>query len=227
MEHASCARALHGGAGALNHNRRMTARLSAFFVWAALAASAVFWGLRLAGASPVAPAHTVPVGDVAVPNADLTRLFGAEPAPVATEAAPAPESSRFQLIGVVAPKVAGAPGLALIAVDGKPPRPFKMGAVIDGDLVLQAVQARGVEIGPRGATATVRLELPPLPAAATGTLPPPGAVAMTPGAPQAVSPGTPPGVMRPPPVMQPGAAPSPQMAPPPPQSGPVPVLQER
>lgn len=151
----------------------MTARLSAFIVWAALAASAVFWGLRLGGASPVAPAHTVPVSDVVVPRADLTRLFGAEPVTATADAPPTERSNRFQLIGVVAPRVVGAPGIALIAVDGKPPRPYRIGASIDNDLLLQGVQSRGATIGPRGGEPSVRLELPPLAAAATGSLPPP------------------------------------------------------
>jgi general secretion pathway protein C len=149
----------------------MAARLSAFIVWAALAASAVFWGLRLAGASPVAPAHTVPVGDAVVPHADLTRLFGAEPVKTADAVAPAPESSRFKLIGLAAPRAAGGPGVALISIEGKPARAFRIGAPVDGDLVLQDVERRAVALGPKGGAATVRLELPALPPPATGALP--------------------------------------------------------
>jgi len=192
----------------------MAARLSAFVVWAALAASAVFWGLRLAGASPVAPGHTVPVGDVVVPQADLTRLFGAEPvaAPAGggAEAPPPEQSSRFRLIGLAAPRTAGGLGVAVIAVDGKPARAYCIGAAVEGDLILQSVERRSVALGPRGAPATVRLELPPMPAAATGSLPPaamdappPVAVPATEGAPVPV----------PPPGMQPptsGMRPSPQ-----------------
>jgi len=156
----------------------MTARLSAFFVWAALAATAVFWALRLGNVSPTAPAHTVPVSGVSLPHGDLTRLFGAEPPPVAAAETPMPEiSSRFRLIGVVAPRTAGGPGIALISVDGKPPRAFRAGAAVDGDLVLQSIESRGVALGPRGAAAQARLELPPLPPPATGSLPPAGLVA--------------------------------------------------
>jgi general secretion pathway protein C len=156
----------------------MTARLSAFFVWAALAATAVFWALRLGNVSPVAPAHTVPVSGVSLPHGDLTRLFGAEPPPVAAAEAPMPElSSRFRLIGVVAPRAPGGPGIALISVDGKPPRAYRAGAAVDGDLVLQSIESRGVALGPRGAAAQARLDLPPLPPPATGSLPPAAGVA--------------------------------------------------
>ena len=58
---------------ALNDNRRMLARLSAFVIWALIAATAVFWVLRLAVRAPAAPPHGVAVGDV-VAVGDLTRL---------------------------------------------------------------------------------------------------------------------------------------------------------
>jgi general secretion pathway protein C len=156
----------------LNHNRPMVARLSAFVVWAVFAASAVFWGLRLAGSSPVAPAHTVPVGGGDVPHAGLSRLFGVPVQPVA-EAAPPPEQGRFKLIGLAAPKEVGGPGVAVIAIDGKPPRAYHIGSVVDGDVVLQAIERRAVALGPQGGSAALRLELPALPAAATGSLAPP------------------------------------------------------
>lgn len=172
-------------------------------VWALLAASAVFWALRLTGSSPSAPPHTVPVSDSMVAHADLTRLFGAEPPPAA-EAPPPAESSRFKLIGVVAPKAPGAPGIALIAVDAKPPRPFRVGATVDGETVLQSVEGRAVSLGPRGAGTAIRLELPPIPPASTGSLPPPpplgeGMAAPAEGmAPQPISPPQAPMVQQPP-----------------------------
>jgi general secretion pathway protein C len=146
----------------------MNVRLLAFVIWAAVAASAVFWMLRLWSSSPTAPAHTVSVAANPPARGDLTRVFGAPPAagpaaPVATEPALA---SRFKLLGVAAPKDGGDEvGLALIAVDGKPPRGFKVGAVIDGNLVLQSVHPRGAALGPSGAGPAVSLELPAVPGA--------------------------------------------------------------
>jgi general secretion pathway protein C len=87
-------------------------------------------------------------------------------------AAPVPvASSRFKLIGVVAPRAerAAAEGLALIAIDGKPPKAYRVGAAVDGELVLQRVHARGADLGARDATvASVALDVPPLPPPATG-----------------------------------------------------------
>lgn len=187
----------------------MAARLSAFLVWAALAASAVFWSLKLGNTSPVAPGHTVPVGEGVVPPADLTRLFGAAPvAPVET-VAPTAESSRFQLLGVVAPRGAVQPAVALIAIDSNPPRPYRVGSPVDGDMVLQRVEPRAALIGPRGAEPALRLELPPPPVAATGTLAAPPALG------PAVTPRPPAPVVQPP---MPAAASDPATAgsPPPP-----------
>jgi general secretion pathway protein C len=148
--------------------------MSAFVLWAACAASAVFWAMRL-GATPLAaPSHTTAVSAVVVPHGDLTRLFGAEPPPEAAAQPQVPAlASRFHLLGVVAPRDGHAPAIALIAFDDKPPRAFRQGATLDGDVVLQSVQPRGVDIGPRNAPAAAHLELPPLAAAATGSLPPP------------------------------------------------------
>jgi general secretion pathway protein C len=152
----------------------MKARLIAFVIWAAVAASAMFWALRLGASSPAAPAHTVAVGAAAVPRGDLTRLFGAAPvAPAgANVVVQTPLSSRFKLLGVAAPRQGGdVTGLALIAVDGKPARSYAVGAAVDGDLLLQSVHARGARLGARDAPAQVTLDLPALPQPATGSLP--------------------------------------------------------
>ena len=152
----------------------MLARLSAFVIWALVAATLVFWGLRLLVSAPAAPAYVVPVGDASAVRGDLSRLLGS--APVAAGAAPiADANSRFRLLGIMAPKATpGAVadhGVALIAIDGKMPRAYKVGSRLDDDLVLQSVSLRTASIGPGQGAAAITLELPPLVAAATGKLP--------------------------------------------------------
>lgn len=181
----------------------MSSRLAAMVIWAAAAASAVFWGYRVF-VKPVAvpPQATVAVVGAPAAGGDLTRLFGA-PAPVApppTEAA-APADARFKLVGVVAPVAGQRSGLALISVDGKAARPVGVGGVVDGDLAVVSVSHRRVELGSRGGGNTMALELPALPEANRGTLdtaatgvPPMPA----PGMPVAPSAGLPPGVVVPP-----------------------------
>ena len=140
-------------------------------VWALVAGSALFWGLKLTSRPlPVPPQTQVAAPGVAL-QGDLTRLLGAE--------APAPTDARFALIGVVNPKAAQAAreGLALIAVDGKPPRAYRVGAVIEGTHVLKAVSARGATLDLKDGGAQVALSIAPPAPAATGTLPGAGAPA--------------------------------------------------
>lgn len=132
-----------------NPGNRWAVAGATFVVWGLVAASAVYWGLKLSSAgtsAPVAPiARTVAAPDPAA----TARLLGA----TATANAPvASLSSRFSLQGIVAEPDGG--GAALIAVDGKPPKPYRVGAPIDESLVLQSVE-------PRRATLAANLQAPP------------------------------------------------------------------
>lgn len=154
----------------------MLARLSALTLWALVAATAVFWGFRLLVRAPAVPGNAVAVSAGAAATGDLARLLGAPPAEAPTEVVVNEASSRFKLIGVMAPKTIGsdAPpnyGVALIAVDGKPAKAFPVGATLDGTLVLQSVSLRSASLGPAEGAVSMKLELPALPQAATGSLP--------------------------------------------------------
>jgi general secretion pathway protein C len=167
---------MHAGAERrLNHNRRMAPRITAFVIWALVAAAATFWGLRLGMASPTPPPHAVAEGNASLAGADFARLLGSgavEQAPV--EVMAVAESVRFRLAGVMAPKATqpASYGVALIAVDGKPARAYRVGGRVDGEWVLQTVALRSASIGPPQGPPVVVLELPALPQPATGTLPP-------------------------------------------------------
>lgn len=204
----------------------MVARLSAFVIWALVAATAVFWGLRLLVRAPAAPSYAVAVGDAAAVRADLSRVLGSAPVAAAAAVAAPEVSSRFKLLGIMAPKgtqAAAAPsgsGVALIAVDGKPPKAFVVGSQLDGDLVLQSVSLRTASIGPAQGAASVKLELPALPAAATGTLAPFASGSPSPSVP-VPPPVAPPQPVPPRPGLAPGQMPPAQM--PPPQAMPAPM----
>lgn len=148
-------------------------------MWALVAASAAFWGLRLFVTPSPVPAHARVADATPPPRGDLTRLLGVDAPPPSAAAAEPPPDARFQLVGVLSPKspAAAREGVALIAVDGKPPRAFRVGHVVDGTQVLKSVNAKGVTLGPRDGAAAVSLNLAPLPPAATGSLPAPGAAA--------------------------------------------------
>jgi general secretion pathway protein C len=172
----------------------MQAKWWAFGLWMAVAALGVYWGLKL-GVQPLpVPAQARAVVATAPPQGDLSHLLGADPVAAVAEAPPA--SARFQLVGVVAPLTPDASGVAVIAIDGRAPKTFRVGAVVEGDTVLQSVAQRGAQLGPRGGAATVALSVAALPPAATGQLasalppaPTPAPVVGVPGGPRAALPG--------------------------------------
>jgi general secretion pathway protein C len=141
-----------------NPGNRWAVAGTTFVVWGLAAATAVYWGMKLSSTSSTAPAapavRTTPPPDAAA----IARLLGSTPA--AAAAAPAASlSSRFQLIGVVAD--AQGRGAALIAVDGKPSKPYRVGSAVDPGLVLQSVGPRRATLGQSlNGPASVTLELP-------------------------------------------------------------------
>lgn len=152
----------------------MSARFAAFLIWAAVAASAVFWALRLWSTPLATPAHATVVAAAGALQGDTARVLGSDAATAAPGAAlAAPADARFRLVGVVAPRVAGSDplGVALIATDGKPAKAYRVGSAVDGELVLLAVHTRAASLGPRGQPAQVELQLPLLPPPNSG---PPG-----------------------------------------------------
>lgn len=130
---------------------------SSLVVWGLVAFSATSWVLHDAGSdmssSLSAPREELGLEVDATATARSLGLVAVGPV-----AAPA-LASRFQLMGVLA----GGPsqGAALIAVDGKPAKPFRVGAPVAEGLVLQSVQGRRVNLGAGGdAAATLTLDLP-------------------------------------------------------------------
>ncbi len=139
-------------------------RFATFLLAALAAGSAAYWGLKIWGAGAVGAG--VPVAGVsAVPLVNsqaVARALGGGGVLAAAPAAQGPVASRFTLLGVVADTSSG--GAALIAVDGKPARPFAVGALVDGQLVLQSVTGRRATLAAdRRGPADVTLELPALP----------------------------------------------------------------
>lgn len=160
----------------------------AFLTWAAVAASAVFWGLRLLVPGAPTPAPGLAAARPPAVQADVGRVLGAAQAaaqPATGSAQASAAQGRFRLVGVVAAAGAGAaPGLALLSIDGKAARSFRVGAPVDGDWVLQGVDAGSARLGPERGTTALTLELPRAPQAARGQ-PPAGGRPAAPGGPLA------------------------------------------
>ena len=163
----------------MNPQSRWGLRLATLCVWALAAASVVYWGLLIRSPAGGPVLAMVPsVSAAPVDPARLARLLGAVDGPVAV-ATVASASSRFALIGVVA--ATSGSGAALIAVDGKPAKSYRVGTSVDTGYVLKSV-------GPRIAVLAAALDAP---AAVT--------LEMASARPAAMLPGVPPVRFTPPP----------------------------
>jgi len=144
-------------ATALSTSSRVALPAATLMVWGVVAFSALTWVLRWS-ALGVEPSGATTASQ-ALPEVDVSaaaRSLGA--APVQAETAPT-LASRFQLQGVMA----GGPnaGAALIAVDGKPAKPYRVGTVVAEGWVLQSAQGRRVNLGTSlDGPQTLVLELP-------------------------------------------------------------------
>ncbi len=129
-------------------------------VWALAAGSVVYWGFKVAGSGR--PPRDLPVAAAPPPATDpmaVGRLLGAVAQPVAVQQVAL--ASRFSLQGVIAGSPGG--GAALIAVDGQPAKPFRVGSLVDQNLILQSAVGRQVKLGAsQNEPAALTLELPPL-----------------------------------------------------------------
>lgn len=164
----------------------MASRIFALIIWAAVAASLAYWGLRWLARPTGVPANATPVSLESGAQGDPHRLLTGPvkaSGPTVDPSAASVLAGRLKLLGVVAPRQEGeAGGVALISIDGKPPKAFRTGGTIEGELVLQSLTQRGAAVGPANGPATVTLDLPLLPPPATGELPPPTGVTTEGGA---------------------------------------------
>jgi general secretion pathway protein C len=163
----------------------MASRIFALIIWAAVAASLAYWGLRWLAQPTGVPANATPVSLDGGTQGELRRLLAGPPKPASgadqgIQSAVSALVARLRLLGVVAPRhEADASGVALLSIDGKPPRAVRVGGVIDGETVLLSLTQRGASIGPAGGPAAATIDLPLLPPPLTGSLPPPTGATMS------------------------------------------------
>jgi general secretion pathway protein C len=85
----------------------------------------------------------------------VSKALGAAP----VQSASASLASRFVLVGVM--DGGPAQGVALISVDGKPAKPFRLGQTVTDGFVVLATGPKKAELGPQlGASSSLVLELP-------------------------------------------------------------------
>lgn len=156
-----------------------TLRLATFFIWLVAAASGVYWALKFVQGTAT-PANAAVVAQAPAAGVDTSALARGLGGGVAANDAGVPEvvvasginASRFVLTGVVMGK-SGRDSLALIGVDSKPAKPYRVGAQVADGVVLKSVQTRQVLLAANMQAATaVTLDLPKQAGASVGMAPP-------------------------------------------------------
>ena len=143
--------------------RLWSSRIVTFTLWGLVAASAVYWGLKVSqvSTSPGIPALAVASAPPAGPKALARALGGGLAISQASNDETPPAASRYALVGVVAGL--SQRGAALISIDGQEAKPVRVGSPVEGSLVLESVTGRRAVLS-SGADAgeKVTLELPSL-----------------------------------------------------------------
>ena len=133
-------------------------RLTSLLVWAVVAYSAVVFALQWGGGVPVDAVVAGSEQKQVLPEVDalaVSKALGVAP----VQSASASLASRFVLVGVMD----GGPtqGVALISVDGKPAKPYRLGQTVSDGFVVLATGPKKAELGPQlGAASSLVLELP-------------------------------------------------------------------
>ena len=133
-------------------------RLTSLLVWVVVAYSAVVFGLQW---GDVVPVDALVVGSEQkqvspdVDSLSVSKALGVAP----VQSASANLASRFVLVGVMD----GGPsqGVALISVDGKPAKPYRLGQTVSDGLVVVGTGPKKAELGPQlGSSPALVLDLP-------------------------------------------------------------------
>jgi general secretion pathway protein C len=160
---ASLTPAAHPGDNGSASSSRWWPVLAAGLFWLVAGLSAGYWVLQAWGRTPVVPVAGAALLGSEPQTALVARALGVQGPGVATPEALSAPVSRYSLLGVVAGAGTSRQGAALIAVDDQPARPYRVGATLEGGLVLQSVGRASVRLGPSvSGPATLELAVPAL-----------------------------------------------------------------
>lgn len=127
-------------------------------VWLAVGLCATYWAFKFVTTKHVEATAALPAPTVVVDSKAIGKLLGATDI-VAVKVINTPASTKFTLFGLA--KTANGKGVALIALDGKPARPYRVGSLVADDLVLKSISKTGVMLAVSlTALEGVTLELP-------------------------------------------------------------------
>ena len=140
-------------------------RLLTLLLAALAAGSALYWVLKWPVGGPAVRLELPAAESPPIDSDKIARLLGANQ--VADQAngptAAVSQQANFKLLGVIAQGGAGSRGSALIAVEGQPAKPYRVGQVVADGLVLHSVKTRAAYLASdTAAPVAVALELQPL-----------------------------------------------------------------
>lgn len=135
-----------------------TLRLFTLMIWLAVGLCAAYWAFKFVTTKPVEATAALSTPAVVVDSKAVAKLLGATDN-VANKPITVSASTKFVLFGLAG--TARGQGVALIALDGKPAKPYRVGSVVADDLVLKSISKTGVILAASTTAADgVTLELP-------------------------------------------------------------------
>ncbi len=141
-------------------------RLITLAVWLLAVLCAAYWVLKFVTVKPANNVFAAAAPAITIDSDAVAKFLGA-PVLGANQPIITPASSNYALFGIVR-AVAGA-GVALIATDGKPAKPYRVGSMVGDDLVLKSIsRSDAILASSMSAPDGMKLELPIRAPAAVG-----------------------------------------------------------
>lgn len=135
-----------------------TLRLFTLMIWLTVGLCSAYWAFKFVTTKPVEATAALAAHAVVVDSKAVAKLLGATDN-AAAKPLNTPASTKFVLFGLVS--TARGQGVALIALDGKPAKPYRVGSMVADDLVLKSISKTGAMLAASTTAADgVILELP-------------------------------------------------------------------
>ena len=150
-----------------------TLRTFTFLVWVAVGACAAYWAFKFVTTKPIEATAAIAAPAAVVDTKAVAKLLGATDN-IAAKAINAPSTIKLALFGLAT--TASGDGVALIATEDKPAKPYRVGAQVTDDLVLKSIsKVDAILAASTTAPESQKLSLPdrkPATFVAASTLPP-------------------------------------------------------
>lgn len=135
-----------------------TLRLFTMLIWLLVGLCAAYWVFKFATTKTIEATAPPAAPTVLIDSKAIGKLLGATDIAAVKQINTA-ASTKFVLFGLA--NSANGQGYALIAVDGKPAKPYRVGSLVADELVLKSISKTGVLLATSlKATEGVTLELP-------------------------------------------------------------------